>query len=82
MQTSNRVETVRGPREVFDSVAAALPAVMVFLAVLTIPLSAASSLKLSEAQLSSWVFALYAGPGILGAPHFPVGDNWLRRQFR
>ncbi|HEY3072298.1 MAG TPA: benzoate/H(+) symporter BenE family transporter [Candidatus Limnocylindrales bacterium] len=46
--------------------AAALPAVMVFLAVLTIPLSAAPSLGLSTGQLSSWVFALYAGPGILG----------------
>jgi benzoate membrane transport protein len=45
---------------------AALPAVMVFLAVLTIPVSVAPSLGLSAGQLSGWVFALYAGPGVLG----------------
>jgi benzoate membrane transport protein len=56
----------RRPPAIVDSVAAALPAIMVFLAVLTIPLSVAPSLGLSTEQLSSWVFALYAGPGILG----------------
>jgi len=54
------------PAALLDAVAAALPAIMVFFAVLTIPLGVAPSLKLSMGQLSSWLFALYAGPGILG----------------
>jgi benzoate membrane transport protein len=51
---------------VIDAVASAIPAVMVFLAVLAIPLSAAPGLALSNEQLSSWIFVLYAGPGLLG----------------
>jgi len=51
---------------VLDAIQAALPSVMVFIGVLTIPLSAAASLHLSTGRLSSWLFALYAGPGILG----------------
>jgi len=49
-----------------DALAAALPAIMVFLAVLTIPLSVAPKVAPSGGQLSSWIFALYAGPGLLG----------------
>lgn len=62
---SLRPRRLQGLRSALDPVAAALPAVMVFLAVLAIPLSAASALKLSNLQLSSWIFALYAGPGLL-----------------
>jgi benzoate membrane transport protein len=49
-----------------DAIQAALPSVMVFIGVLTIPLGVAASLHLSTGRLSSWLFALYAGPGILG----------------
>jgi len=39
---------------------------MVFLAVLAIPLSSAHAFSLTDGQLASWIFALYAGPGLLG----------------
>lgn len=39
---------------------------MVFLAVLTIPLAVAPELGRTHRQLASWLFALYAGPGLLG----------------
>ncbi|HEY3522860.1 MAG TPA: benzoate/H(+) symporter BenE family transporter [Candidatus Limnocylindrales bacterium] len=51
---------------VIDGIGASIPAVMVFLAVLTIPLSAAPTIAPSNDQLSGWIFALYAGPGLLG----------------
>jgi benzoate membrane transport protein len=64
--TQSEADIVRGPRRYLDTIAAAFPAVMVFLAVLSIPLSAAPTLGLSDGELSSWIFALYAGPGLLG----------------
>lgn len=56
----------RWRRGYLDSIAAALPAIMVFLAVLAIPLSSAHAFSLTDGQLASWIFALYAGPGLLG----------------
>ena len=64
--TRLEAEIPRRRQRYLDSIAAALPAVMVFLAVLSIPLSAAPALSVSNDQLSSWIFALYAGPGLLG----------------
>jgi benzoate membrane transport protein len=55
-----------GVRGYVDSIAAAMPAVMVFLAVLLIPLSTAPALSITNDQLSSWLLALYGGPGLLG----------------
>lgn len=47
--------------------AAAVPAVVVLVGVLTIVVGAAATLKLSEGQLVGWMVALYALPGLLGA---------------
>jgi benzoate membrane transport protein len=49
------------------AVAAAIPAVVVPMAVLTIVVGAAATLELSEAQLVGWILALYSVPGLLGA---------------
>ena len=45
---------------------ASLPAVLIFVTVLSIPLHAAQSLGLSSEQLTMWIVALYGIPGILG----------------
>lgn len=48
------------------AIGASLPAVIIFIAVLSIPLSAAPALRLSPAQLTSWIVAVYGLPGVLG----------------
>lgn len=45
--------------------AAALRTIIVFIAVLTIPLAAAQTMGLSRAQTSAWIFALYGLPALL-----------------
>lgn len=46
-------------------VAAAVRNVIIFIAVLSIPLTAAQALGLSTAQTSGWILALYGVPGLL-----------------
>jgi benzoate membrane transport protein len=48
------------------AISAALPAMMIFVAVLSVPLSVAPALGLDEPRLASWLLAIYAFPGLLG----------------
>ena len=53
-------------RHSFPLLGASLPAVLIFITVLSIPLHAARGLGLSSEQLTMWIMALYGVPGILG----------------
>lgn len=45
---------------------ASLSAILIFITVLSIPLTAAQALHLSRGELATWIVALYGVPGILG----------------
>jgi len=44
----------------------AIPLIILFIAVLSIPLAAAQEMRLSEAETSSWILVVYGLPGLLG----------------
>lgn len=52
-------------RATIDHIGAALPLIIIFLIVLSLPLAAARDLDLSQAQTTGWIIALYGLPGIL-----------------
>ena len=52
-------------RGALPALSAALPAVILFITVLSIPLAAAPGLHLSAAQATDWIVALYGLPGVL-----------------
>lgn len=54
-----------GLRRALDAFATALPNIIIMLIVLSLPLTAAQQLGLSEQKTSSWIFALYALPSVL-----------------
>lgn len=45
---------------------AAIPNIIIPIAVLSIPLAAAQEMRLSEAETTSWIVAVYGLPGLLG----------------
>jgi benzoate membrane transport protein len=63
-----------GENDWLHAAAAAVPAVVVPIGVLTIVVGAAATLGLSDGQLLGWIVALYALPGLLGA--------WLAIRYR
>jgi benzoate membrane transport protein len=44
----------------------AIPNIIIPIAVLSIPLAAAQEMRLSEAETTSWILAVYGLPGLLG----------------
>jgi benzoate membrane transport protein len=60
-----RNSTIDDLRQNLPAVGAAVRSVIIFIAVLSVPLSAAESLALSEPQTTSWLLALYGLSGLL-----------------
>jgi benzoate membrane transport protein len=59
------METSDALRRNLPAVGAAVRSIIIFIAVLSIPLTAAQVLALSPAETSSWILALYGLPGLL-----------------
>ena len=52
-------------RNLLPAVGSALPVIILFVTLLSVPLAAAQQMELSAAQTSSWVFIIYAFTGVL-----------------
>jgi predicted benzoate:H+ symporter BenE len=59
------METSDALRRNLPAVGAAVRSIIIFIAVLSIPLTAAQALALSPTETSSWILALYGLPGLL-----------------
>jgi benzoate membrane transport protein len=63
--TSDTLRTRDSLQRSLPAIGAAIRNIIIFTAVLSIPLSTAQTLELSPAQTSSWILALYGLPSLL-----------------